>query len=284
MKNADLALKFKRYNELSGFEKFIFKTCCYVNSNIENKTPRTDDEADFVKMKDKTLRTYKTFLGSDFFKMIPGKKVLDFGCGYGHYVVGLATVENCEVDGIDIINRCAKAERIIESHNLKNARLLTGDSRQLLKDSTYDVVISYDSFEHFEHPKAILEEMARITKPGGKILIKFGPTWMSPWGRHMGGTFRKDRPWLHLIIPEKNMMRIHSAFNNRQELYEKYNDLVGGLNKMTIRKAIKTIKSMGNIKIDKITLFPLYGVNLFKYVPFFKELLCTGIRFECSKQ
>ena len=82
--------------------------------------------------------------------------------------------------------------------------------------------ISHDSFEHFDEPEKELEEIIRVTKIGGHILIKFGHSWGSPWGRHMSGTIRRDRPWVHLIIPERTIMRCYSVYHNDSEIKTRY--------------------------------------------------------------
>ena len=51
-------------------------------------------------------------------------------------------------------------------------------------DDSFDVVFSYDAFEHFSDPESVLREMTRVTKPGGYIYLEFGPLFMSPMGLH----------------------------------------------------------------------------------------------------
>jgi ubiquinone/menaquinone biosynthesis C-methylase UbiE len=286
MGKIDYPAKYKYYNQLTGFEKFILRTCCYTNKPTAPAAAletTTDDHADMDAIKKRAHRIYEAFLGDGFFKLIQGKKVLDFGCGHGDFVLGLAMSENCTIDGIDIWKRFQKAQKYIDTYGIKNAGFFHGNSKDLLPDNSYDVIISYDSFEHFEYPEHILSEMIRLTRKGGKIIIKFGPIWKSPWGRHMGGTFRKDRPWLHLWVSEKSMMRIHSTLNNRDKMYDAYRDLDGGLNKMTVSRAIKILKTSNQLSIDKVKLSPVMGVSLFEYLPVLKEYLCDSVYFECTK-
>ena len=129
---------------------------------------------------------------------------------------------------MDIQNEFSYAETEAERRGLGNTVFIQGSTFSL-KDNGFDVVISHNSFEHFELPEKILAEMVRITKPGGHILIKFGPPWMNPWGRHMSGTIRRDLPWIHLIVPEKVIMHCYSVYHDLPRLLEKYNELPGGL-------------------------------------------------------
>lgn len=49
---------------------------------------------------------------------------------------------------------------------------------------TFDLVTSFNSFEHMADPAAAFAELVRVTKPGGIIYLDFGPLYASPWGLH----------------------------------------------------------------------------------------------------
>ena len=153
----------------------------------------------------------------------------------------------------------------------------------ILEDNSYDYIISHDSFEHFEDPNYILSEMARLVKPDGCILIKFGPTWAGPYGRHMSGTFKKSTPWIHLLFPEKNMMRVHSVYHNEIILHEKYKDLEGGMNKMTVKKAMHIVKSFKNLAIEELKITYLWKGGIFKKIPFINELFSSSVFLKIKK-
>lgn len=51
-------------------------------------------------------------------------------------------------------------------------------------DGSFDVVFSYDAFEHLADPEAALEELIRVTAPGGLIYLNFGPLYNSAYGLH----------------------------------------------------------------------------------------------------
>lgn len=54
-----------------------------------------------------------------------------------------------------------------------------------VEDSAVDSVLCSWSLEHFPNPEEILEEMVRVVRPGGKIII---------WGPNWDNIFRKDFP------------------------------------------------------------------------------------------
>lgn len=64
-------------------------------------------------------------------------------------------------------------------------RLLLMDAAQLQFDAeTFDLVFSYDAFEHFDSPQSVLHEALRVARPGGYIYLEFGPLYYSPYGEH----------------------------------------------------------------------------------------------------
>lgn len=266
---------FPKFNQLTKFEKLVLRTCCYF-------PPKKRRERTKLVIEPQTyIQALTNAFGKRFWQDIKQKKILDFGCGEGQFVIAMAANVECEAEGVDIQNNFEVANNYIEKHQIQNTKFYIGRSEQL-KDASYDVIISHDSFEHFEAPEMIVEEMIRLLKPNGHLLIKFGPTWMSPYGRHMSGTFKKSRPWIHLLIPEKNMMRVHSVYHNDAVLHEKYADLIGGLNKMTIAKATRILKDQAQLEIVSKKITPWRGFNLFVKFPVLKELFGSAAYFKCS--
>lgn len=67
----------------------------------------------------------------------------------------------------------------------ESVTLLQMDATHLqFEDKSFDFVFSYDSFEHFANPDAVLQEAIRVVKTGGYIYLNFGPLYMSPIGLH----------------------------------------------------------------------------------------------------
>jgi len=64
-------------------------------------------------------------------------------------------------------------------------RFLGADAQELpLRAASVDLAFSYNSFEHFAYPGAVLHELARVVRRGGHVFLKFGPLYYSPWGEH----------------------------------------------------------------------------------------------------
>lgn len=54
-----------------------------------------------------------------------------------------------------------------------------------------DVCYSSNVLEHVADPDRMLDEMVRVTRPGGTVFVSFTP-WWSPWGGH------ETAPWHYL--------------------------------------------------------------------------------------
>jgi SAM-dependent methyltransferase len=98
------------------------------------------------------------------------------------------------------------------------AGTIVGDGYWLpLRDGAADVCFSSNVVEHVPDPGALIDEMIRVTKPGGIIYVSF-TNWYSPWGGHetspwhyLGGDYAALRyQRKHARMP-KNLFR-HSLF------------------------------------------------------------------------
>jgi SAM-dependent methyltransferase len=60
-----------------------------------------------------------------------------------------------------------------------------------IRDGAADLVVSSNVLEHVSRPFCLIEEMTRVTRPGGIVWISF-TNWLSPWGGH------ETSPWHYL--------------------------------------------------------------------------------------
>jgi len=110
---------------------------------------------------------------ADLANIRQGSHVLDVGCGTGYTTEAvLKRLEHGEVIGIDLTpQQLGKAARNL---NPERARLSLsrGDAENLpFKDEAFDAVVSVGALEYFPHPQRALQEMARVVKPGGKVVV-----------------------------------------------------------------------------------------------------------------
>ena len=81
-------------------------------------------------------------------------------------------------------------------------------------DASVDFVYSYDAFEHFAQPDAVLAEAIRVLRPGGHIYLLFGPLYLSPFGEHVEGTIHV--PYCHVLFTHETL----NEFSRSQGLPE----------------------------------------------------------------
>jgi len=72
------------------------------------------------------------------------------------------------------------------------------------RDCEFDLVVSYNAFEHVKQPEAVLAEMRRVSRPGGKLLLDFGPLYASPFGLH---AWNLPLPWPQFLLSHALLAR-----------------------------------------------------------------------------
>jgi SAM-dependent methyltransferase len=102
-----------------------------------------------------------------------GMKVLDLGCGDGTTALPEARL-GADVLGVDIAsNLVAAGNKRAKEHGVSNCRFQEGDASNLheLKDDTFDLVVSIFGAMFAPKPLDVAKEMARVTKPGGRVVM-----------------------------------------------------------------------------------------------------------------
>jgi ubiquinone/menaquinone biosynthesis C-methylase UbiE len=125
-----------------------------------------------------------------------GSLVLDAGCGIGNI-----TGKYCNIHSIIGIDDQFSAVQYCS--RLYRGQYMQADLYNLpFADNTFDLILLLDVIEHLTQPILTLTELARILKPGSKILIctinYANPLWFvleNTWHRLFGGnckTYSKD--------------------------------------------------------------------------------------------
>jgi 2-polyprenyl-3-methyl-5-hydroxy-6-metoxy-1,4-benzoquinol methylase len=95
-----------------------------------------------------------------------GKTVLDVACGDG-YGVKILSEKAKLVCGLD-----NDPHLLSQTPKLPNSEFRIGDARNMpYLTGTFDVVVSFETIEHFTEQKDFLSEITRILKPGGTAII-----------------------------------------------------------------------------------------------------------------
>jgi SAM-dependent methyltransferase len=100
----------------------------------------------------------------------PEDTVLDVACGPGLVVAALARVAR-HATGIDVTPAMLARARELTA-GLTNVTLDHGDVLPLpYADGAFSVVVSRFAFHHFADPAAVLREMRRVCRPGGRVVV-----------------------------------------------------------------------------------------------------------------
>ena len=101
----------------------------------------------------------------------PFKTLLDAGCGTAP-MVSLLSEEypQAQFTGLDL------TPEMIEQAKRKyipNARFVVGDCEAMpFEDESFDIVINSQSFHHYPNPQVFFNEVARVLKPGGMLILR----------------------------------------------------------------------------------------------------------------
>ena len=103
---------------------------------------------------------------------LPGH-VLEIGTGKGRFLAAMAE----HAERITTLDADAGQQRAARLHVRRAGagcpiRFVRHDAEQLpWRDGSFDTVASVNTFHHLEHPRRVLEEMLRVLKPGGKLVV-----------------------------------------------------------------------------------------------------------------
>jgi SAM-dependent methyltransferase len=105
----------------------------------------------------------------------PGQLLLDAGCGEGRHCFG-ALSRGARVVGLDLdrdsLRKAAGALRFRGREEGRLAAMLQGDAFHLpFADASFDRVICAEVMEHVHDYRGAARELARVTKPGGRLAV-----------------------------------------------------------------------------------------------------------------
>jgi ubiquinone/menaquinone biosynthesis C-methylase UbiE len=124
---------------------------------------------------------------------VRGEKVLDIGTGTANYLIQLAA-SGLDCTGLDIgLKMLFLARKKAQAKGLK-LDLVAGTSEELpFPNAQFDLVLSITAFEFFPDPARAVQEMMRVCKPEGRIVVGVLNKW-SIWAarRRMLSWFRES--------------------------------------------------------------------------------------------
>lgn len=197
--------------------------------------------------------TTEKYFGSDFFDLIRGKTVIDFGCGVGEQAVELARRGAEKVIGLDIQEHLLTRARLrAEQQGVSDRCVFAQHTNEVA-----DVIVSKDAFEHFSDPAAVLRAMSSLLKQDGYVLAAFGPTWLHPYGGHLFSVF----PWSHLVFSEEAQIRWRADF--KDDGANSFSEVAGGLSQLTIARFEKIVGE-SPLRFALLETVPIRGLRILK--------------------
>lgn len=103
---------------------------------------------------------------------LPGKKVLDVGCGGGILSEGLAQ-RGAHVKGIDMGEAPLSVAKLhgLESGIKNTYEQITVEALAELEPASYDIVTCLEMLEHVPQPESVIHACAKLLKPGGSLFL-----------------------------------------------------------------------------------------------------------------
>lgn len=145
-----------------------------------------------------SLRPYRNV--PNVIPYVPDGRVLDIGCGNGEYLLRLKSI-GWQCQGVEFN---AKAVEICRNNGLD---VFHGDlATAAFESNTFDFVTAHHLLEHIPNPHDLLAEIARITRPGGHVLIRTpnsNSLGRSLFGKHW---FANEIP-RHLMLYNKDNLK-----------------------------------------------------------------------------
>lgn len=139
-----------------------------------------------------------------------GERLLDVGCGNGAQtlrfldrfgsVVGLDIVE----EHLLVLNRALADATPSNCH-----RVLYDGSRMPFRDGDFDAVVSIETLEHVANEKQQLDEIHRVLRPGGTLVMSVPNKW---WVFETHGANLPLLPWNRVPFFSWLPRAIHSRF------------------------------------------------------------------------
>lgn len=103
-------------------------------------------------------------------------KILDFGCGSG-FLAGELQKRGYDASGVD---QSDEAIEFGKNKGIKNLSVYKGNNLNF-PVSSFDIVLALDVIEHIENDGHAVQDIERVLKPGGIIIITV-PAYQWLWG------------------------------------------------------------------------------------------------------
>ena len=138
--------------------------------------------------------------------IVDGVNVLDVACGTGVLFPYYLERNVNSITAVDLSTEMVKVAK--SKHPQVNA--ICGDAEEISFDTTFDCIMIYNAFPHFPNPQALIENLSKALKSGGRFTIAHG---MSK--TELDEVHRKSAGRVSNILPEcQALAEMLSAYFN----------------------------------------------------------------------
>jgi ubiquinone/menaquinone biosynthesis C-methylase UbiE len=143
--------------------------------------------------------------------VVPGghEHCLDVGCGAGALALALAP-HVADVVGVD---RVPELLELARERAPANATFVEGDAERLtFDDASFDLAGTLRTLHHVPRPELVLAELARVTRPGGRMLVIDQVAPADPLEAIAVDRFERARDVGHTrLLPDSDLRQLFEA-------------------------------------------------------------------------
>jgi SAM-dependent methyltransferase len=138
---------------------------------------------------------------SEALQIGPGSRLLDAGCGPGHFGIAFAQ-RGCVVDAVDLSpEMIARAKANADAAGVKIAFSVSDLAALDAPDGAYDAIVARMVLQFSPKVSAVLDEFERVTSPGAKFWLSvpgaLAPMYQDSWKRFVS----PQPPAVNYIVP-----------------------------------------------------------------------------------
>jgi 2-polyprenyl-3-methyl-5-hydroxy-6-metoxy-1,4-benzoquinol methylase len=196
------------------------------------------------RQQDERLRLIARYGGA-----LPGRRILDLGSGMGGTSVALGLAGAAPL-AFEYNRAYCDIIRLRAGRYDMSLPVVNGAGEQLpFSAASFDLVIAWDVVEHVQNPALLLAELARVLRPGGRVLLtvinRFAfrdPHYHLPLLNWL------PRPLAEAIIERRGRSKRGADFSDRQRLSEMHYYTMSSFRQLAARYGFR----VGDIREDRV--------------------------------